>query len=153
MTIHTIIIYVCIGFITGHCQIRSLTTIWNRSQPGYCGVCCDEQELETVQHLLCNCLPFGKLRLRTLGMGFFEGLNSVSRANIKALRKFISGLGWLRSAGGFISVVAFSLFLFCLFCVIPPLPFLAFLPPLLFPIPSIIFLFKRTSGYCNSWQV
>ena len=44
-----------IGFITRHCEIRSLTEIWNRSQPVYC----DEEELRNVQHLLCNCPVLG----------------------------------------------------------------------------------------------
>ena len=47
---------------------------------------------------LCNCPALGKLRLRTLGSGFFEALNSVSRANNKSLHRFITGLRWLRSA-------------------------------------------------------
>ena len=75
---------------------RSLTGICSRSQP-YC-VCCDEEELETVEHLLCNCLALSKLSLRILGRGFLEGLNSVSSADIKALHIFISGLRCLRSA-------------------------------------------------------
>ena len=63
-----------IGFITGHCEIRLLTWIWYRSQPDYCRVCCDEEELETIEHLLYNHPAFRKLRLRTLGKGFFEEL-------------------------------------------------------------------------------
>ena len=86
-----------IGFITEHCEIRSLTRIWNSSQTDYCRLCCDEEELETVEHLLCKCPSISKLRLR---------LNSVSRADIKALHRFIRGLS------GFISVVAFSPFCF-----------------------------------------
>ena len=86
------------GFITGHCEISSLTVISDRSQPNYCRVCCNEKELETIEYLLCNCPALSKLRLRTLGRGFFESLNSVSTADIKALYRFINGLRWLRSA-------------------------------------------------------
>ena len=78
------------GFITWHCVIRSLTGIWYSSQSNYCRVSCDEKELETIVHLLCNCPAFSKLRLRTIGKGFFVGLNLVSRANIQALHRFIS---------------------------------------------------------------
>ena len=81
-----------IAFITGNCEIRLLTRIWNRCQPDYCRVCCDEEELETVEHLLCNCQVLSKLRFRTLGRDFFKNLNSVPRADIKALHRFISSL-------------------------------------------------------------
>ena len=69
-----------IGFITWNCEIRSLTVIGNRSQMDSYRVCCDKEELETVEHLLC------KLWLRTLGRGYFGSLNSVSRADFKALQ-------------------------------------------------------------------
>ena len=62
-----------IGFITGHCEIMTLTGFWNRYQPEYCRVCCDKKELETI--LLCDCPALSKLGLRTLGGGYFEGLN------------------------------------------------------------------------------
>ena len=52
--------FLSFGFITGHCEIRSLTRIWNRSQPDYCR--------ETVEHVLCNCLALSILNLRTLGI-------------------------------------------------------------------------------------
>ena len=34
-------LWIVTGFITGHCEIRSLTRIWNRCQPDYCNVRCD----------------------------------------------------------------------------------------------------------------
>lgn len=37
-----------IGFITGHCGMRSLTRSCNRSQPDYCRICCNEKQLETI---------------------------------------------------------------------------------------------------------
>ena len=76
-----------IGFIKGRCWIRSLTVARNRSRLDYCRVCCDEKELETVEYLLLS-----KLRLRSLHRGYFKGLNSVQRADIKDLDRFISGL-------------------------------------------------------------
>ena len=63
-------------------QIKSQMSIRNRSQLDYCKVCCEEEELETVKHLHCNCLALSKLRLRTLGRGLFKSLNSVSRTDI-----------------------------------------------------------------------
>ena len=87
-----------IGFITGYCQIKSLTRIWNRSEVYYWRVCCYEEELESIEHLLPNCPALSWLLLKTLGTGFIEGLNSVSRVVIKALHKFIPSLRWLRSA-------------------------------------------------------
>ena len=42
------------GFIKGHCEIWSLTWIFNRSQPDYCRACCDEEEYSrTLPFLLC----------------------------------------------------------------------------------------------------
>ena len=71
---------------------RLVTEIWNRSQPDHCRVSCNEEELETVEHLLSNCPVLGKLR--NLGRGFFDGFNSVSRADMKALHRFISNFSW-----------------------------------------------------------
>ena len=66
-----------IGFIIGPCEVRSQTGIWNRYQLNYCRVCCDEENLETIKHLLCNYPVLSK------GRGLFEGLNlcreSISR--------------------------------------------------------------------------
>ena len=45
---------IVIGFITGHCKSRSLTGIWNRSQPDYTRMYSDAEELETIERLLCN---------------------------------------------------------------------------------------------------
>ena len=53
---------------------------------------CYNEELEIVEQFLCNCPALSKLELRTLGMGFFEGWNSVSGADIKALHRFIRSL-------------------------------------------------------------
>ena len=55
-----------VGYITGHCEIRSLTGIWKRSQPDYCRVCCDE-ELENVKR---GSLKF-KLTCRATSMHFW----------------------------------------------------------------------------------
>ena len=103
-----------IGFIKGHCEIGLLTVIWNRFQKDYCRVCCVEENLETAGHLLCNCSALSKLTL-----------NSVSRADIKALHRFI--------------------------CSALPLTILPFLLPLS---PSLSFKavvqwVSSTSGYCN----
>ena len=68
-----------IGFITVHCEIRSLTGICSifRTIAEYVAI---EEELVTVEHLLYNWPALSKLRLRTLDRGFCEGLNSVSVA-------------------------------------------------------------------------
>ena len=71
----------------------------------------------TFKHLLCNCPALSRLRLKTLGRGFFKGLNSVSREDIKALHSFI-----IEKCYSFISVVTLSLVCCSLVCVVPPLP-------------------------------
>ena len=98
-----------IGFITGHCEIRSLTRIWIRW---------DEEELET------NCPALNRLRLKTLPKGFFESLNSVPRAGIKGRHRFIIRLSWLRSTRD--SLVQSSSLMFLFACVFTPLPYSPF---------------------------
>ena len=60
--------------------------------PDYCKVCCYEEELEAIKHLPCNYPALSKLRLKTLGKGFFKALNSMSRANIEPVYNFIISL-------------------------------------------------------------
>ena len=85
------------GFITWHCEMRKLETIWNISQLEYCRVFSNWEELETIEHLFYNCSTLSRLKLKTLDRDFFKGLNSVSRAEIKALHKCIISLSCLRS--------------------------------------------------------
>ena len=96
--------------------------------------------METVGHLLCNCLALSKLRLMILGRGFFESLNSVSRTNIKAFHRFLSGLRCLGSTRA-LSVWSRSL-LFVLVCVISPPPILPFLLPVFFHTLLLYFIFR-----------
>ena len=51
-------------FKVSHCEIRSLTRICDRPQSEYCSVCCDEKELKTIEHLLCNYPALSRLRLK-----------------------------------------------------------------------------------------
>ena len=51
---------------------------------------------ETIKQLLCNCRALSRLKLKTPGRGFFEGLNSVPRTDI--IHRFIVSLCWLISA-------------------------------------------------------
>ena len=61
-------------------------------------VCCDKEELEAIEYVRCDCPAFSTLGLTTLVRGLFEGSNSVSRTDIKALHRITSSLRWLRSA-------------------------------------------------------
>ena len=75
------------------------------------GMLCEE-ELETIEHLLCTC--------PALGTAFFESLNSVSRVDIKALHRLIRNFGWLRGAMPSLLLSRSSLF----YCVqFPHIPF------------------------------
>ena len=87
-----------IDFIKGDCKIWSLMRFCNRSEPDYCSVCCNEEELEIDEHLLCKCLFEVENAWQGLNPAFFKGLNPVSRADIKALHRFINGLRRLRRA-------------------------------------------------------
>ena len=63
--------------------------------------------METVEQLLSNCSALSKLG--ALGRSLTEGLNFVSRADIKTLHRFSSSLSWLRSARAHRSEVALSI--------------------------------------------
>ena len=79
------------GYRFYHGTPRGYVTSWNLEQIQI-GLCCDEEELEIIDHLFCNRLALSKLRLKTLNRGFFEGLNSVSGADMRALHRLISSL-------------------------------------------------------------
>ena len=64
------------GFITWHCGMRKLETIWNISQLEYCRVFSNWEELKTIEHLLYKCLAFCRLTL--IGTGWLLGLNKAS---------------------------------------------------------------------------
>ena len=73
-----------IAFITEHCSIRLLLSIWNKSQPDHgMYIYCDEKKSWTIHH-----------PRRVL----FEGLDYLLRADIKALHRLINRLSWLTSA-------------------------------------------------------
>ena len=91
-----------IGLIIGYCMIISL-----RSQPDYCKVYCYEEEFDTIEHFLCNCPAFSRMRM-TLDKGSLESLDFLLKADIMAPQ---SSLCWLKAAEAlFFSVGA----LFCL---------------------------------------
>ena len=68
--------------------IRSLKKIWHGPQADYYGAC--------IEHLLFNYLTLR--RLKTLGRSFFQSLDSLLRADIRALHSLINRLSWVKSA-------------------------------------------------------
>ena len=99
--------YVCIcvyGWVVGMQDKREIfVTI--ETQRLFQGILDGEELEETIEHFLCNSPALSRLRLKTLGKGFFESFNSVSRVDIKALYKFI--IGSVRSAK--VSLVRYAL--------------------------------------------
>ena len=84
--------------------------------------------------LLFNYPALNKLRLRIPSRGFFKCLNSVLRADVKALYSFINSLIWLRSAWASSVQSRSRIFVVFWICVFPPLPIIFFPLPILFPI-------------------
>jgi len=74
---------------------RALTDHWlvgaqggrlKAPQNDFCRSCRDEEEVKTVEHLLCFCPALCKLRLKNLGSPFIDDLTEISEINLKSGR-------------------------------------------------------------------
>ncbi|XP_065356722.1 uncharacterized protein LOC135951073 [Calliphora vicina] len=46
---------ILVGVITGYCSIGAFKGKWDNVTQDFCRVCGDAEELETVEHIMCNC--------------------------------------------------------------------------------------------------
>lgn len=83
-----------IGVITGHCAIGHMAARYGVPHHDFCRSCRDEEEIETVQHLLCDCPALQGKRLKHLGNTFLAELNNVSKTPLMNLYNFIKESGW-----------------------------------------------------------
>jgi len=84
--------------------IRALTGYWlvgahagrlKALQIDFCRSCRDEEEVETVEHLLCFCPALCRLGLKHLGSPFIDDLTEVSENNLKNISAFIKSSVWI----------------------------------------------------------
>ncbi|XP_065357818.1 uncharacterized protein LOC135951979 [Calliphora vicina] len=86
---------ILVGVITGHCSIGAFKGKWDNGTQDFCRVCGDAEELETVEHIMCNCPMLQGHRLRWLGNRFLDELGSVAGCKLSIILGFIKGIGWL----------------------------------------------------------
>ncbi|XP_037826889.1 uncharacterized protein LOC119614856 [Lucilia sericata] len=88
---------ILVGVITGHCSIGAFRGNGVGNTQDFCRLCEDEEELETVEHILCHCPRLQSLRLKWLGKGFHDELGDVAGCNLGDIMGFIRGTFWIFS--------------------------------------------------------
>ncbi|XP_044317430.1 uncharacterized protein LOC123038043 [Drosophila rhopaloa] len=83
-----------IRVLTGHWLVGAHAGRLKAPKNDFCRSCRDEEEEETVEHLLCSCPALCRLRLKHLGYPFINDLTEISQTNLKSLSSFIKSSGW-----------------------------------------------------------
>ena len=83
-----------IGVITGHCLIGYHTARLGLESNDFCRSCRDEEEVESITHLMCDCPALAKSSYRTLRQFLFTTLGELARIDIGNIIKFIKETGW-----------------------------------------------------------
>lgn len=83
-----------IGILTGHCAIGTFAAKLGLPHQDFCRSCRDEEEVESVQHLLCECPALQNRRHRFLGDRWFEDLGMLANVPLVGLAGFIRSSGW-----------------------------------------------------------
>ena len=85
---------ILVATVTGHwvagAHARRLGLPYN----DFCRSCLDEEEEETVEHLLCHCPALTGIRATELGSPFLHALSDLSMIDIKQIRSFIRASCW-----------------------------------------------------------
>ncbi|GBP05118.1 hypothetical protein EVAR_72432_1 [Eumeta japonica] len=82
-----------VSVITGHCTFGNHARRLGLPYNDFCRSCHDEEEEETVLHLLGTCRALESLRARFLQGGIFSDLSELSTVNLGALVSFIWAAG------------------------------------------------------------
>ena len=79
------------GIITGHCIVGTHERHIGLGHLAnvLCRRCEDDEEGDTILHLLCICLPFGRRVKRHLGAYYIQDLDKLSCMDIGSLSRFI----------------------------------------------------------------
>jgi len=80
--------------LTGHWLVGAHAGRLKAPQNYFCRSCRDEEEVETVEHLLCSCLALCRLILKLLRSPFIDDLTEISEINLKNISAFIKSSGW-----------------------------------------------------------
>ena len=89
-------IKIVVGIITGHCKVRSLTSKWDSSGEDYCRLCEDEEEVETIEHILCKCPSLISRRHKQFGCYEIDNLVFFSKIDPNLILGFVKKLTWLK---------------------------------------------------------
>ncbi|XP_055857796.1 uncharacterized protein LOC129920526 [Episyrphus balteatus] len=87
-------IRILIGVLTGHCAIGTMAIRMGVFSPDFCRSCQDEEEIESIKHLLCDCPNLQTNRLRYFGKRFVGQLDDLEQVSMANMRKFIESTGW-----------------------------------------------------------
>jgi len=80
--------------LTGHWLVGTHAGRLKAPQNDFCRGCKDEEEEETVEHLLRLCPALCRLRLKHLGSPFIDDLTEISEIKLKNISAFIKSSGW-----------------------------------------------------------
>ena len=83
-----------IGVITGHCLIGKHATRLGLFANDFCRSCMDEEEEETIPHLLCFCPALSRRRKLHLGAPYYNDIGDLMNIDIKSLLRFIRSSNW-----------------------------------------------------------
>ena len=83
------------GVITGHCAIAPMLQRWRIPTSSLCRSCNDTEEIETIQHFLCDCPGLQIRRQKHLGSRFFNNLADIAEMKLSHLLDFIRSSKWL----------------------------------------------------------
>lgn len=89
-----------IGVLTGHCPIGRHAGRLGIPHNDYCRSCRDEEEEETVEHLLCSCVALCRKRYSTLGLASLSSLSEITKLGLTSVNSFIKAAGWLNKNQG-----------------------------------------------------
>ncbi|KAI8115864.1 hypothetical protein CVS40_11986 [Lucilia cuprina] len=84
-----------ISIITGHCKFGNHARRIGLPFNDYCMSCQNENEEETITHLLCDCPALAEARFQTLGLTYFGDLTELSNIKLERLLEFIYLSNWV----------------------------------------------------------
>ena len=94
LSLDRVSIRLLVGVITGQCMIGLLSERFGYPRNDLCRSCLDEEEEESVQHLLCDCPALQGRRLQCLRTHSFDILECLSDVPLMNLLKFVKRTGW-----------------------------------------------------------
>ncbi|XP_058987393.1 uncharacterized protein LOC131806753 [Musca domestica] len=86
-----------VGIITGHCKVRAMTSKWDSDDIDYCRICQDEEEIETIEHLLCHCPALINVRHKIVGELVSRDLSSFSTTDPAVILQLARRFKWLKT--------------------------------------------------------